>query len=59
MKIPAFGKVMFNPAATPDKLYRAAQDAPDDEMREVVEDFAADLATILALPETDAIRAVL
>ena len=59
MELPAFGLVMFDPAVSPDYLYRSAQQAPDSEQREALEQFAADLAAIRALPETDAVRAVL
>lgn len=55
--IPAFGDAAYLPDLTPEHLYRAAQDAPRDDSREAVEEFAFDLATIRALPEYVGARA--
>lgn len=50
--IPVFGAAAFLAPLTPEHLYRAAQEAPTDEQREAVEEFAFDLATIRGLPES-------
>lgn len=51
--IPVFGNAAWLDGLTPEHLYRAAQEAPADEQREAVEEFAFDLATIRALPTFD------
>lgn len=57
--IPAFSNAAFLPQLTPEHLYRAAQEAPMNEQREAIEEFAFDLATIRGLPEYEPAEAVL
>jgi len=54
--IPAFHSAAF--IASPSDLYASAQNAHTDEQREAVEDYAADLATILALPTIEPVRSL-
>lgn len=47
----ALGHLAFHPGLTPDSLYRKAAEMMEEDLRDSWQEFAADLAGILALPE--------
>ncbi len=49
----ALGNAAFDPRMTPFMLYSSAAAAPDEELREALEEYAADLADIQDLPEVE------